>query len=154
MIPDDPSAGPAGAADCDSAAEEMAGARKPLPVGIGSGVRLLKNSFFADLGPSRAAERCDEIRRHEQVRIERIVSLGQASAAGFWYQQETHEWVMVLRGGAGLELEGGEIVAMGPGDYVDIPAHCRHRVAWTADDEPTVWLAVHYGRSPELEEAS
>ena len=31
-----------------------------------------------------------------------------------------------------------------PGDYVHIPAHARHRVAWTDAAQPTVWLAVHY----------
>ena len=32
---------------------------------------------------------------------------------------------------------------MGPGDWVWLPARCRHRVAWTDPDAPTVWLAVH-----------
>ena len=34
---------------------------------------------------------------------------------------------------------------MKPGDFVNIPAHKKHRVEWTTPDEPTVWLAVHYG---------
>lgn len=32
---------------------------------------------------------------------------------------------------------------MHPGDWAVLPAHCRHRVAWTAPDRETVWLAVH-----------
>mgnify|MGYP000570833243 CR=1 FL=1 len=83
------------------------------------------------------------------VRIERIVSAGQSSPPGFWYDQDASEWVTVLSGRAGLELEGeDEILEMGPGDWVDLPAHCRHRVAWTAEDEPTVWLAVHRDSRP------
>lgn len=52
---------------------------------------------------------------------------------------------MVVEGRAGLEVEGQcAIIELGPGDYLDIPARCRHRVAWTSANGPTVWLAVHY----------
>lgn len=78
------------------------------------------------------------------VTIERIVSHGHRTPEGSWYDQEQSEWVMVLRGHAVLEIEGREPLELGPGDWVDLPAHCRHRVAATADGEPTVWLAVHY----------
>ena len=78
------------------------------------------------------------------VRIERIVSHGHASAADFWYDQPQGEWVIVLRGAARLQFEDG-IVDIQPGDFINIPAHKKHRVEWTTPDEPTVWLAVHYG---------
>lgn len=82
----------------------------------------------------------------DSVRIERIVSCGQASPEGFWYDQPQHEWVVLLRGAAKLRFEGDEaLLEMKPGDFVSIPAHTRHRVEATAADEPTVWLAVHYG---------
>ena len=81
------------------------------------------------------------------TKIERIVSRGQASPPDFWYDQETDEWVMVLAGRARLEIEGEETpVELGPGQWIDLPAHTRHRVAWTSDDPPTVWLAVHISR--------
>lgn len=81
----------------------------------------------------------------DSVRIERIVSNNHASPEGFWYDQEQHEWVVVLSGAARLQFEGDDnLVEMEPGDYVNIPAHKRHRVEWTPSDEPTVWLAVHY----------
>ena len=90
-------------------------------------------------------ELVDELAAGDGVRIERIVSFGQASPPGSWYDQPLREWVMVVAGRAGLEFEGdGEVLEMGPGDHVDIPAHRRHRVAWTSAHEPTVWLAVHY----------
>ncbi|HVX10382.1 MAG TPA: cupin domain-containing protein [Pirellulales bacterium] len=81
------------------------------------------------------------------VRIERIVSRGQKSAEGFWYDQPQHEWVVVLKGAAKLCFED-ETVEMGPGDLVNIPAHKKHRVEWTTPDGPTIWLAVHYGPIP------
>ena len=82
------------------------------------------------------------------VRIERIVSHGHASPAGFWYDQDQHEWVIVLKGAARLRFEDG-MVEMRSGDFLNIPAHQRHRVEWTTPVEPTVWLAVHYCESAE-----
>ncbi len=78
------------------------------------------------------------------VRIERIVSRGQSSPDGFWYDQASHEWVALLEGAARLQFEDGLLVELGPGDHVNIPAGTRHRVAWTAPDRATVWLAVFY----------
>jgi len=78
-------------------------------------------------------------------RLERIVSGGQATAPGEWYDQDTHEWVALLSGGAGLRFEDEpEPRVLRPGDYLLIPAHRRHRVEWTDPDRPTVWLALHY----------
>ena len=79
------------------------------------------------------------------VRIERIVSHGQSSPPDFWYDQEEHEWVLVLQGAAVLEIEDeAEPRRLNPGDALYLPAHRRHRVAWTQSDEPTVWLAVFW----------
>jgi cupin 2 domain-containing protein len=77
------------------------------------------------------------------VRIERIVSQGQSSPEGFWYDQDQGEWVAMLQGAARLQFED-RVVEMRPGDYINIPAHQRHRVQWTAPAESTIWLAVHY----------
>lgn len=78
------------------------------------------------------------------VRIERIVSHGHASPADFWYDQKQHEWVLLLKGAARLQIEE-DLVEMKAGDALKIPAHQRHRVDWTTPDEPTIWLAVFYG---------
>jgi cupin 2 domain-containing protein len=82
------------------------------------------------------------------VRIERIVSHGQASPADFWYDQDEDEWVLVLAGGAVLEIldeaERRQSRRLGPGDSLYLPAHRRHRVAWTSEEEPTVWLACFW----------
>ena len=81
------------------------------------------------------------------VRIERIVSAGQASAPGFWYDQDEDEFVVLLAGEAGVLL-AGEAAArvLRPGDWLHLPARCRHRVEWTRASPPTLWLAV-YGTS-------
>lgn len=72
--------------------------------------------------------------------IERIVSQSHSSPPGFWYDQDEDEWVIVVRGEATLEFEGGEIVRMNEGDHVTIPRYVRHRVQQT--DAKTIWLAV------------
>jgi cupin 2 domain-containing protein len=75
----------------------------------------------------------------------RIASTGQATPAGEWYDQAESEWVVLLRGRAGLRFEdeaGGRTLE--PGDFIHIAAHRRHRVEWTDAAEPTVWLALHY----------
>ena len=77
------------------------------------------------------------------LRLERIVSLGQVSPEGAWYDQDEAEWVMVRTGGARLAIAGEvEERTLGPGDAVFLPAHSRHRVVWTDPDRPTVWLAL------------
>ena len=79
----------------------------------------------------------------EDVTIERIVSTGQATPEGQWYDQDQHEFVILLAGSAGVryETEGAER-ALGPGDWLWIPAHCRHRITRTSTEPPAIWLAV------------
>ncbi len=77
------------------------------------------------------------------VLIERIISTGQASPKGYWYDQDRDEWVVLLQGRAKLVWEDGREMEMGPGDWVLIPAHQRHRVEWTSQNPPCIWLAVH-----------
>ncbi len=79
--------------------------------------------------------------RNSGARIERIVSRSHGSPADHWYDQEEDEWVMVVRGAAALEFDGGAVLEMKEGDYMLIPRHVRHRVVRTA--EHTIWLAVH-----------
>jgi cupin 2 domain-containing protein len=81
----------------------------------------------------------------DAFRLERIISTGQATPAGEWYDQEESEWVLLLTGEAGLVFENApQVIIMKPGDYLQIPAHRRHRVEWTAPGQPTIWLALHY----------
>ena len=82
-----------------------------------------------------------------QVRgVERIVSRGHSAPKAGWFDQAEDEFVVLLSGSAGLEFDDGSRFELRPGDWLDIPARRRHRVAWTDADEATVWLAVHYQR--------
>ena len=90
-------------------------------------------------------EFAEVLARGHDVRVERIVSRGHRSPAGFWYDQDEDEWVVVLAGAAKLRFEGrDDRVKLLPGDYVNIPAHARHRVEWTDPHKETIWLAVFY----------
>ena len=101
--------------------------------------------LFADIPAQLAAEQFTDLLAAPGLRLERIVSLGQATPPGEWLDQSRAEWVILLRGGAKLLFEGeGGACELKPGDHVTIPAHCRHRVEWTTPGEPTVWLALHY----------
>ena len=102
-------------------------------------------NLLADVPTTLAGEELRALLATPALRIERIVSTGQASPPGFWYGQDWAEWVLVLAGQAGLLIEGEAAPrVLGPGSYVHLPAHCRHRVEWTSAEMPTVWLAVHH----------
>jgi len=103
----------------------------------------MKN-LFADLPTTLPEELVEVLAENQHVRIERIVSTGQSSPESLWYDQDDHEWVVVLKGEAKLLFEDGESVQMESGNHVLIPAHRKHRVERTTPDEPTVWLAIFY----------
>lgn len=92
---------------------------------------LKDEEFFESLLPDRG------------ILIERIISTGQASPPGFWYDQDRDELVMLLQGEAELAWPDGRTLSMGRGDWLLIPAHERHRVQWTSSDPPCIWLAIH-----------
>ena len=110
-------------------------------------------NLFADPPARLPAELVTTLLEAADVRIERIISHGHASPADFWYDQPQGEWVIVLKGAARLRFEDG-VVEMRPGDFMNIPAHRKHRVEWTTPDEPTIWLAVHYGEVTATNEDS
>jgi cupin 2 domain-containing protein len=103
------------------------------------------DNLFDNLPAAVPEELFTTVLRANDLRIERIVSQGHASPPGFWYNQVESEWVIVLEGHAAVQFEGEpEVVELRPGSYVKIPAHARHRVAWTDPNHKTVWLAVYY----------
>ena len=102
-------------------------------------------NLLRDLPDAGAGEITDPIVAAPGMRIERIVSLGQASPPGFWYDQAEAEWVLLLAGAARLRFaDEPDARLIGPGDWVEIAPHRRHRVEWTDPTQPTVWLAVFY----------
>lgn len=102
-------------------------------------------NLFADVPTDLTKELVEVLAQNERVRIERIVSCGQSSGEGFWYDQAEAEWVIVLEGEAKLLIEGDTNPRhMKAGDHLTIPPHQRHRVEWTTPHQPTVWLAVFF----------
>jgi cupin 2 domain-containing protein len=107
---------------------------------------MIAGNLFAGLPvTAEAAERMETLLARSGLRIERIVSSGQASPAGFWYEQADAEWVVLLSGEALLRFED-EIEArrLRAGDWLYIEPQRRHRVDWTDPAASTVWLAVHH----------
>jgi cupin 2 domain-containing protein len=109
-------------------------------------MRPASGSLIAGIPADLPGELVTVLAEAEGVRIERIVSRGQVSPPSFWYDQDEDEFVLVMTGAARLELEGSGEVALGVGDWIDIPRHLRHRVTWTVPDQCTIWLAVFRGR--------
>ena len=106
-------------------------------------------NLFADVADvsvaNKGEETFSEILARPGLKIERIISQGQISPPGFWYDQAWNEWVIVLKGSATLQFEHEPAArSLGIGDYVFIPARKRHRVEWTDPQQQTVWLAVHF----------
>lgn len=100
--------------------------------------------LFAGIPDALPAEQFDTLLQTGACRLERIISIGHATPPGEWYDQDGDEWVALLQGQARLRF-ADEVAArlLTPGDYVWIPAHCRHRVEWTSKNPPAIWLALH-----------
>lgn len=100
-------------------------------------------NLLEPLPPAGAEEHFEALLQRPGLRLERIVSHGQTTPEGTWYDQEEDEWVMLLAGAARLLIDGEGERVLAPGDALLLPAHCRHRVTWTDPAQPTVWLALH-----------
>jgi cupin 2 domain-containing protein len=112
--------------------------------GYHAGLMSAPPNLLADIPASLPEEIVQTLLSTTNVRIERIVSHGHVSPKDFWYDQEMHEWVLLMSGAARLRFEGEEPIEMTAGAFANIPAHKRHRVEWTDPEQPTVWLAIHY----------
>lgn len=103
------------------------------------------NNLFGKLPAPGADEWVEVLASSDQVRVERIVSHGHTAPERGWYDPACDEFVVLLAGSARIEYDDGAHVRLGPGDWLNIPARRRHRVAWTEPGRDTVWLAVHHG---------
>lgn len=104
----------------------------------------MKN-IYADIPDTIPKEIFETILEAKAFRLERIVSEGRQTPEDKWYDQDKNEWVILLKGSAGLLLEGEEEpIVLKPGDYITLPANIRHKVLWTDPHEKTIWLALHY----------
>ncbi|MGB5396851.1 MAG: cupin domain-containing protein [Gammaproteobacteria bacterium] len=102
------------------------------------------NNIFGSIPNDLDVELVEQLAHSQHARIERIVSKGHRSPATGWYDQDQNEWVIVLKGEATLLFSDDSQIRLKPGDYIDIPAHKKHRVQWTDPNIETIWLAVHY----------
>ncbi|WP_038142312.1 cupin domain-containing protein [Vibrio nigripulchritudo] len=101
-------------------------------------------NLFDNIPSQLPEEIFEDLVKTENIRIERILSKGQSSPESGWYDQEENEWVLVLSGYGVIEFEDGKSVTLQKGDYLNIPAYQKHKVAETSPNETTVWLAIFY----------
>lgn len=123
-------------------------ARKPKPAAPPKPKPLYKPeiaNLLTNLPAAKRAEAFTELLARPGLRIERIVSRGQATPEDAPMIQAHDEWVLLLEGAAGIRIEDSAVVTLGPGDHLLIAAGQKHWVAWTAKDRATLWLAVHHG---------
>lgn len=107
-------------------------------------------NLLGDLPDARQVEIFQTLLEQGGLKIERIISRGQVTPAGQWYDQDHDEWVLLVTGGASLQLADEPVPRqLKPGDWLYLPAHCQHRVSWTMPDHETVWLAIHWKRNEE-----
>lgn len=105
----------------------------------------MKKSNIFDLIPATLKDELfEELISKNGIKIERIVSHGHVTPEFEWYDQRSSEWVILLQGEAIISFLNEDDVRLKAGDYINIPAHKKHRVSWTKPDEDTLWLAVHY----------
>lgn len=102
------------------------------------------SNIFESIPDDLGKEIFEVLAQTENVTIERIISKGHTAPETGWYDQERHEWVIVLKGEAVISFENNKEMNLGAGDYVNIPAHTKHKVSWTDPKTETIWLAVHY----------
>ncbi len=107
---------------------------------------MIVNNIFAteSLSLPEDKEFFESLCEGNNLKIERIVSRGQVSPPGKWYEQPENEWVILLKGKATLEFEKNKMAHLSAGDYLLLPAGLRHRVAFTSKDPECVWLAIHF----------
>lgn len=106
---------------------------------------MMPANFFKNIPDNLPEELIEVIGGSENVKIERIVSRGHASPPDFWYRQDQHEFILLLKGQAQLSFQTpDDRLILNPGDYITISAQRPHRVDWTAANEETLWLTVFY----------
>ena len=106
--------------------------------------KLKKGNIFSNLPDSRKKEVFKSLFKSKNLKIERIVSNGQATTEGIWLKEKTAEWVILLKGKAKLLFKNSKnTFILKPGDYIYIPRYTFHRVTWTNPKQKAVWLAIH-----------
>ncbi|OGU34100.1 MAG: hypothetical protein A2068_09050 [Ignavibacteria bacterium GWB2_35_6b] len=104
------------------------------------------NNLFKEIPENLKKELFEEILNGKDFTVERIISDGHFSPKDFWYDQEKNELVFLLQGKSKISFDDGTSFELKPGDYLNIPAHKKHRVEWTDNSQKTIWLTIHYNK--------
>ena len=109
---------------------------------------MLMGNLFDSIPNTVPEEIFEDLLDRPGIRIERILSQGQSSPTTGqkteWYDQDEHEWVLILAGSGVIAFEDGREIGLHKGDYLNIPAGVKHRVRWTEPETITIWLAIFY----------
>jgi len=102
-------------------------------------------NIFADLPRTKGKEVFNTLLKYEKIKIERIISFGEATKEGRWLKEKQNEWVILLKGKAILRFWGNKgLLKLRTGDYCFIQKNLKHRVEWTDPGQRSVWLALHF----------
>ncbi|MCH7568338.1 MAG: cupin domain-containing protein [Nanoarchaeota archaeon] len=102
-------------------------------------------NIFSRIPKLLSDESFEELISSQNCKIERIISSGHSTPKCKWYDQNKNEFIIVLKGNAELLFEeNNKVVKMCEGDYVNIPAHVKHKVQKTDSQKETIWLAIFY----------
>jgi len=103
------------------------------------------NNIYSHIPNSKRKEVFQALLHNKNVKIERIISCGQATKKDKWLKTRHVEWVILLKGAAKLKFrKNNRLFNLKSGDYILIPANTPHRVEWTHPRTKTIWLAVHF----------
>ncbi|HEX5623247.1 MAG TPA: cupin domain-containing protein [Sulfuricurvum sp.] len=94
-------------------------------------------NLYALNDPKPNTEIFQTLHQHGRLKIEAIRS--HLTQPGEVYDQNEDEWVILLRGNAGLKIKD-TMVHLQAGECVFLPKHTPHQVLSTSDD--ALWLAV------------
>ena len=105
---------------------------------------MKKENIFTKIPKELKDELFEDILSQPNIKIQRIISQGHTTQEFDWYDQDSDEWVMLVKGAAVISFENEDNVELEVGDYINIPAHKKHKLSYTSQDEKTIWLAVHF----------
>jgi len=105
---------------------------------------MKKTNIFTNIPKKLNEELFEDILNKPNIKIQRIISDGNTEEEFQWYDQNNDEWVIILQGAAIIEFKDEDDIKLETGDYINIPAHKKHKISWLNKDIKTIWLAVHY----------
>ena len=106
--------------------------------------KIVKNSFYGAFDLKGKPEITENILSGKSLILERIVSKGYRTPENKWLKSRNDEWVILLKGKAGIMFENGVELELREGDFVSIPGNTKHKVTYTSKKPECIWLALYY----------